>query len=734
VTVRQAGSASPTEEKQSQPTEQSRFRPDIEGLRAVAVLAVVLFHAEVPGVAGGFVGVDVFFVISGFLITGLLWREVSTTGTVGLRRFYGARARRLLPASATVGVVTMIGSAVLLPLLQAPSVLREGIASALYVSNYWFIAEGVHYFGGHLPPSPFQHYWSLGVEEQFYLVWPALIIGTACLIRFARRRTRAAAPSSQRPYLVVLALVATVSFTLSLVLTYVMPAVAFFSLPTRAWQLAAGGLVALTAGHWRRLLPGAAAITGWAGLGVILVACTLLSPATLYPGNAALLPTLGAALVIGAGCATPSQGCGRVLGLSPMRAVGRISYSWYLWHWPVLVLAPAMLGHPLGLAARLTAALVSGGLAVLTLRFIENPLRFAAPIRRSGPASLALGGVATAVAVCVGVVLVERVPAPVGRGPAVAPVTITATTPLAGANIDAYDAAVQSAFAQVQTAVAAGAELKAVPSNLNPPLVDAAAEAQEYLLNGCLRTPFQGGQPECATGDRASPTTVALVGDSHAAMWKPAFQEIAAQRHWRLEMLGKGSCPLMDLPIANKLFTGLVEGVEHCGQWRSQINARLRAEHPRLIVLGLWRGYGNGNGNGWMSGFTSYDPAWVASLTRLVQQLRDTGAKVLVLGPTPDPHTSVPICLSGNLDNAAACSPARSTAVNEPGIAAESAATDAGGAQYADLTGLFCTANRCPVIVGDTLVYLDESHLTLEYSRLLAPVMGALADRALAEG
>src|ERR1700733_6683752 len=134
-----------------------------------------------------------------------------------------------------------------------------------------------------------------------------------------------------------------------------------------------------------------------------------------------------------------------------------------------------------------------------------------------------------------------------------------------------------------------------------------------------------------------------------------------------------------------------------------------------------------------MSGFTSYDAAWIDSLTRLVQQLRGTGAKVLVLGPTPDPHTSVPICLSGNLDDAAACSPRRSTAVNELGVAAESAATHVGGAQYADLTELFCTANRCPVIVGNTLVYLDESHLTLEYSRLLPPVMGALTDRALAE-
>nr|WP_255382455.1 MULTISPECIES: acyltransferase family protein [unclassified Mycobacterium] len=705
----------------------------MEGLRAVAVLAVVLFHAEVPGIGGGYVGVDVFFVISGFLITGLLWREVSSTGTVGLRRFYGARARRLLPASAAVGVVTAIAAAVLLPPLQASSVLLEGIASALYISNYWFIGEGVHYFGGHLPPSPFQHYWSLGVEEQFYLVWPALIIGTAWLIRRGRRR-RAADDSSQHPYVVVLALVAAVSFALSLVITYVMPAVAFFSLPTRAWQLAAGGLVALTAGQWRRLPSHAAAITGWAGLGLILLACTVLSPATFYPGIAALLPTLGAVLVIGAGCATPTQGCGRVLAVSPMRAIGRISYSWYLWHWPVLVLTPALLGHPLGLAGRLAAALVSGGLAVLTLRCIENPLRFAAPIRRSPLRSLALGGGATAVAVAVGVALLVVVPIPVGRGAPAAALTINATPPPAGSDIDAYDAVVRQAFAQVQAAVAASADVKAVPSNLAPPLADATAEQHAYSFNGCLRTPFQGGQPTCATGDTASATTVALVGDSHAAMWDPAFEQLATQRHWRLELLSKGACPPLDLPITSHLFSRLVENVEHCDQWRGQILARLRAEHPRLIVVSMWRGYGAGNGNGWLSGFSAYDPAWIDGLTRLVRQLRGTGAQVLVLGPVPAPDTSVPVCLSGHLDDATACSPTRAAAVNQTGIAAETAATKAGGGQYDDLTELFCTANRCPVIVGNTLVYFDWEHLTLEYSRMLAPAIGALADRALIPG
>jgi SGNH domain (fused to AT3 domains) len=405
-----------------------------------------------------------------------------------------------------------------------------------------------------------------------------------------------------------------------------------------------------------------------------------------------------------------------------------------LWHWPVLVLAPVLLGHPLGLTARLAAALLSGAMAVLTVRFIENPVRFAAPLRRSPSRSLAVGAAATAIAACVGVALLFWVPSPLGHGVPGAPLTITAAPVPAVDNMPTHDVAVQQAVAQVQRALAASADLRAVPSNLQPPLADAAIETKAMLFNGCLREPFQSGQPECAAGDTASKTTVALVGDSHAAMWNPAFQEVAAQRHWRLEMLAKGACPLLDLPIANELSSGLVERFEHCNQWRDQIIARLRAERPQLIVLGLWRGYGAGNSNGWMFGFNSYDPAWINNLTRLMQQLRGTGAKVLVLGPTPDPHTSVPICLSGHLDDASVCSPPRSTAVNSSGIAAESAATEAGGGQYINLTDLFCTPNNCPVIVGNTLVYVDESHLTLEYSRLLAPVMGALADRALARG
>ena len=721
MTVRQEAVASGPRRVERR-TSRKGFRPDIEGLRAVAVIAVVLYHAGIPGFGGGFIGVDVFFVISGFLITGLLWREVATTNTVALGRFYGARARRLLPAAATVGIATALVVAVVLPPLQARSVFLDGIACALYAGNYRFAMHGTDYLASDLPPSPFQHYWSLGVEEQFYLVWPVLIIGTAWLVH----RLRAGAAARATPYAVVLVLVAAASLAAAVLWTRTSPAWAFFSLPTRAWELAAGGLVALSIHQWRRLPLLPATIVGWGGLALIVLTCTQLGPRTPYPGTAALLPVLGTALVIGAGPVTGGLGAGRVLCRPAMRAIGRVSYSWYLWHWPVLLLMPPLLGEPAGLPARLSATAVSGGLAVITLHLVENPGRFAAALRRSAKASLTVAAAASAAAACACMLLLNVVPVPVGHGAAAPRANIVAVPPTTIAPaMSPEEAAVQHAFAQARDAVAVSAGLRAVPSNLDPPLAKAPADKAAVFVNGCVRSWREIGQGECATGDIASPTTVALVGDSHAAMWNPAFQHLAEQRHWRLETLAKVTCPLQDLHITSPY---LGREYTECEQWRAQIVNRLKAEHPRLVVLDMSRRYGAD------FGFTSYDPAWIDTLGRTVAQLRSIGAAVLVLGPVPDPGSSVPTCLSGHVDDATACAPARPVAVDDGGVSAERAATTAGGGRYADLTDLFCTADRCPVIVGNTLVFRDDNHVTTEYAQLLTPVFGALADRALAGG
>lgn len=704
------------------------FRQDIEGLRAIAVLGVILFHAGVRRVDGGFVGVDVFFVISGFLITGILVREVTGTGKIGLRRFYGARARRLLPASATVGVFIAISTALLVGPLQARGIYLDGIASALYVSNYRFALEGIDYLGATKPPSPYEHYWSLGVEEQFYLIWPALIIGTAWLIRRrASRRTGSPAHPAKTPYIVVLGLVAAVSFALSLIATRALPPFAFFSLPTRAWELAAGGLVALTVDQWRRLPALAAAVAGWAGLLLILLAFFQLNRATPYPGTAGLLPVLGTALVIGAGCAAPALGCGPLLALPPMRAIGRLSYAWYLTHWPVLLalyMVPTFLVHPQWLAPALIV--ISGGLAWLLMRVIENPFRFRPRWRRSPGLSLALGGAVTAMAVGVCAAMLVLLPKPVGHGPAAPALAVKLGPTPTGQDVEPFKSAVHEGFAQVQTAVAASANLKAVPSNLEPTLYD----AQNDVGGGCNLDFLSVDPPECATGDTASSTTVALVGDSNAAMWSPALQEIATQRKWRLETMAKSGCPMLQgLPVFNAT---LREQYRQCDQWRTNIAARLKAERPRLIVLAVSRQYGKRYD--YTSSYDAYDATWTSKLDEQVRQFRATGAKVLVLGSIPNPQLWVPNCLSLNLDNATACSPLRSAAVNKTGIAAEMAAAQSGGGHYADVSDLFCTEEICPAIVGNTLVYRDFNHATNRYIMQLAPVLGALADLALVEG
>jgi peptidoglycan/LPS O-acetylase OafA/YrhL len=354
------------------PTRSEGFRPDVEGMRGLAVMLVVLFHAGLAGMAGGFIGVDVFFVISGFLITGLLVRERERTGSVDLLHFYARRARRILPAAVTVIAITLPVAILVLDPLSRESVITDGVTSALSIGNIRSALVAGDYFSTVGTSSPFLHFWSLGVEEQFYLIWPVLLILAA---------------RSRRPRLgigTVLCAVAIASFAAELAVTQAAPNWAFYSLPTRAWQLAIGGLLALAMMpgvvrlRWRSTAParaakparsgkparsrkparsvepirwrawspmvpaGTLAVVGWLGLAAIVWSALSLSDGIAYPGPYALVPTVGAVAVIVAG---PSRfGPRLALGLPPLRFLGRISYSLYLWHWPLLVLPAVALG------------------------------------------------------------------------------------------------------------------------------------------------------------------------------------------------------------------------------------------------------------------------------------------------------------------------------------------------------------------------------------------------------
>ena len=322
-------------------TDGDTFRPDLEGLRAVAVLLVVAYHARVPGFAGGFVGVDVFFVLSGYLITGLLLRELRQSGTISLPAFYARRARRLLPAALLVLFVTLVLAVVVLPPLQVGDVGGDIAAAALYVSNMRFGIQATDYFQAAQAPSPVLHYWSLGVEEQFYLFWPAIVLLVSHgAVRFGRRVG-----------LTVIA-ISIASFLLAAWLTGVDEPWAFYLLPTRAWELGIGATLAVGAVRLSAIPGLLGTASGWAGIGLIVLSGVVLSVNTPYPGTAALLPTIGSAFVILAGIRAMPWGAGRLLSTALPRFLGRISYSLYLWHWPLLILPEAAIGQPMRWWAR----------------------------------------------------------------------------------------------------------------------------------------------------------------------------------------------------------------------------------------------------------------------------------------------------------------------------------------------------------------------------------------------
>lgn len=359
-----------------------KFRPDVEGLRAIAVLLVVLFHANVPGIRGGFVGVDVFFVLSGFLITGLLLKERLDRGTVSLRGFYARRVRRILPAATVVIVVSVLASYYWLGFLEGNSVADDARWAAVFLANIHFAAIGTNYFTALAPPSPLQHMWSLGVEEQFYVVWPTLVVVVGLIGKRLDLRLRLG---------LVLGAIAAASFAWSVLETWQNGTSAYFSPLTRAWELALGGLLAVGSQLLPKIPRKLAIVLGIAGLIGILVSGVLFNAQTLYPGAAAALPVLGTVLVVAAGGAVANSGAELFLRLGPLQWLGKRSYSLYLWHWPILIIAEERVGRALPLWKNLLCVLAAVVASMITYRLIENPVRSSRFLKRRPVVTLAVG-------------------------------------------------------------------------------------------------------------------------------------------------------------------------------------------------------------------------------------------------------------------------------------------------------------------------------------------------------
>jgi peptidoglycan/LPS O-acetylase OafA/YrhL len=344
-----------------------KFRPDVQGLRALAILLVILFHAGIPAISGGFVGVDVFFVISGFVITGVLLRESASTGKTSIVAFYGRRARRIIPAATLVIIATVVASYIFLSSASSRETAVDGQWASIFLINFHFVATSTNYLSSITPPSPLQNFWSLAVEEQFYLVYPAVFLIVAGF--FAR-------PSLRIRLAIVLGLTVVGSYTLSVALTSSDPSIAFFSPFTRAWELALGALIAVTSHNLRRLPASIAAAATWIGLGGILVAAFVFTSATAYPGSLAAVPVIGAGLIIAGGTAQPTWGVEAILRLRPFQLLGLISYSLYLWHWPILTIAAQRDGkNSLSVSDNIILLVFALLMAIGTYLLIENPIR-----------------------------------------------------------------------------------------------------------------------------------------------------------------------------------------------------------------------------------------------------------------------------------------------------------------------------------------------------------------------
>src|SRR5262245_2436769 len=358
------------------------FRPDIEGLRGIAVLIVVLFHCGIAGFSGGFVGVDVFFVLSGYLITGLLVAEIQKTSKLSLLQFYARRVRRLLPASALTLVVTLLIGAMILAPKELTNAGHAGRAAALYISNVFFDINAGDYFAPNVKSNPLLHMWSLAVEEQFYLFWPLLILLSLRLWR------------SMRTLVTVLAGVTIISLGIGVWFTKHGGTFAFYELPARAWEFGIGGLAVLLPRGTLKLPFGLWLAFGWLGILAILGSAHFILGETSFPGWVALIPAVGTVAALIAGAEHPRRGVGLVLHSNPLQMLGKLSYSWYLWHWPFLVFSAALLPN-ISIAGKTAAAALSLAVAGISHRFVEDPIRFHPSLLKRPALSVCLGAVVT---------------------------------------------------------------------------------------------------------------------------------------------------------------------------------------------------------------------------------------------------------------------------------------------------------------------------------------------------
>jgi peptidoglycan/LPS O-acetylase OafA/YrhL len=708
------------------------FRPDIEGLRGIAVSLVVLFHAGLLSnsafqLTGGFIGVDLFFVVSGFLITGLLIREREQKGRISFSRFYARRVRRILPAAAVCLIITIPLSYQLVTLVGRSSAMQDGAAAALSIANIRF-AQTTDYFNP-VSYSPFLHFWSLGVEEQFYFVWPALM----AVVAWKAPRLGAGA---------ALSIVIVASFLASLYETQDNASVAFYMLPTRAWQLAAGGLLAIGTGSLDRFpralrdgLRQVIAYAGWGALAALITASFAISSiSTPYPGTAALVPTLAGVLLIASG-AHPI-GPGILLGLPPIRFLGKISYSLYLWHWPILILGGLYLVGPLDTLSTnqaLALALLAIPVATASWFFVEEPFRRGKiPLPRPSRV-VAVGVSVMAVVAIVGTGFDFQAQSALAaisgpdatEEPTDTPAPPPTATPSPTIRVTLPPEATPTPVPLMTPAVTPAPTPEppttyAITSAIKPALGKAATDYEQPWKDNCLgwkATTTPNTSSRCIYGNPSGDYTVALVGDSHASALFPGVNVMAKAHGWKLVPYLKIDCSFLD--FSDLVYYGPpTVPYPECMSWNANVLSKLNKNPPDLIMISMSR---------WI--FTANDgeentAAETAALVRIIQKLPSASRVVIIQDPPLPTAFEVPTCLSTYLSDYRKCSYPRRTGFGYAmGTREKNAARDT-GAGLIDLTAAICPGTgNCPAVIDNMIAWRDQHHLTATFAASLAPVI-----------
>ncbi|NLT07849.1 MAG: acyltransferase [Solirubrobacterales bacterium] len=655
------------------------FRRDIQGIRALGLLIVFLTHAEIEAISGGFVGLDAFFVLSGFLITGLLADEIERTGTISLIKFYARRVRRLLPLAMLVLVVVTVGSALIFSPVRNDVIAGDVIAAALYFVNWRFAAQSVDYFAPESLESPLQHFWSLSVEEQYYLIWPALLLVAVAWWRWRGGSLRACL------WMAVIA-TAVPSFIYSAFIVDTSTAsYSYFSTLTRIWEFSLGGALALTLPKRKLIIPGPVnAALAWGGVGVLVATAFIYTPELPYPGVAALAPTLATVAILVAGSATVLTRPTRILSSGPCQYIGDLSYAWYLWHWPALIFARGIYGDMSDLAY-LGVIAVSWVPAQLSHTYVENPLRYSKPLARAPRRVIGLGFASMAAALAL------------------------------AASLTAVQPTVQTASAdEVIGAVAVedGQPLQKRARILRPPPRQADEDKGTVHAAGCLIDQTEASSPGCRFGAVGSERQVVLFGNSHALHYAPALLRLAERHGWELTALMRAGCPIADVSFAFR-----------CDRWREETIQRIeREERPSLIVVATTTEFRTGTiEGGERLDLEASRPALRAGLARTLERLDSTSATVVLIKDNARSPQDVPGCVSENPDDLERCA---FDDDRDPRRAQDAQAAEAAGVRVVDPAPMVCPEGRCPAVIGNALVYRDDNHFTAAFSRTLAPWLG----------